>query len=135
MNWQSRPSGQSDENPPCFVGIAVVSFAPYAAFLFSWDYASLLLIKAIYCLGSESALGALRNWRSLSRRVHSVPAAQDSSPFVSDFTVFVVLIFCWVSAPPHTHTSFSCISICLQRAAYSVLMAAVQRRWSCSATS
>lgn len=39
-------SGQSDENPPYFVGIAVVSFAPYATFLFSWDYAIIIADKS-----------------------------------------------------------------------------------------
>lgn len=43
---QCLSSGHSDENPPYFVGIAVVSFAPYATFLFSWDYAIIIADKS-----------------------------------------------------------------------------------------
>lgn len=43
---ECRSSGQSDEIPPYFVGIAVVSFAPYATFLFSWDYAIIIADKS-----------------------------------------------------------------------------------------
>lgn len=39
-------SGHNDENPPYFVGIAVVSFAPYATLLFSWDYAIIIADKS-----------------------------------------------------------------------------------------
>lgn len=45
-NCQCLSSGQSDKNPPYFVGIAVVSFAPYATFLFSWDYAIIIADKS-----------------------------------------------------------------------------------------
>lgn len=61
---------------------------------------SLLLIKAVYCLGSKSMLGALWNWHSLSRRVHSLPAAQDSTPFCLRFHSFCNVYFLFSPPPP-----------------------------------
>lgn len=54
-------SGQSDENPPYFVGIAAVSFAPYATFLFSWDYAIIIADKSCLLPWHQiNARGALK---------------------------------------------------------------------------
>lgn len=54
-------SGQRDENPPYFVGIAVVSFAPYATFLFSWDYAIIIADKSCLLPWHQiNARGALK---------------------------------------------------------------------------
>lgn len=54
-------SGQSDENPPYFVGIAVISFAPYATFLFSWDYAIIIADKSCLLPWHQiNARGALK---------------------------------------------------------------------------
>lgn len=54
-------SGHCDENPPYFVGIAVVSFAPYATFLFSWDYAIIIADKSCLLPWHQiNARGALK---------------------------------------------------------------------------
>ena len=69
---------------------------------------SLLLIKAVYCLGSKSMLGALWNWHSLSRRIHSMPAAQDSAPLCFRFHSFCDVYFLFGSmhpTPPTHHPS------------------------------
>lgn len=92
-------SGQHDKNPPYFVGIAVVSFAPYATFLFSWDYAIIIADKSCLLPWHQiDARGALKLAFPLQKSSFHA-SCLGFNPFVSDFTVFVMFIFYVVSSP------------------------------------
>lgn len=92
-------SGQNDKNPPYFVGIAVVSFAPYATFLFSWDYAIIIADKSCLLPWHQiDARGALKLAFPLQKSSFHANCL-GFNPFVSDFTVFEMFIFYVVSSP------------------------------------
>lgn len=123
-------SGHSDENPPYFVGIAVVSFAPYATFLFSWDYAIIIADKSCLLPWLQiDARGALKLAFPLQKSSFHA-SCSGFNPFVQDFTVFVMFIFCLVFFFPlpshmrfflHYHmfgTIWHLHLICLQQTEY-----------------
>lgn len=107
---------------PHFVGIAVVSFAPYATFLFSWDYAIIIADKSCLLPWLQiDARGALKLAFPLQKSSFHAscsgfnppppPSPDPPPPFVEDFTVFVMFIFHLLpkTSPPATpipsHTS------------------------------
>lgn len=81
------------EIPPYFVGIAVVSFAPYAAFLFSWDYAIIIADKSCLLPWLQiDARGALKLAFPLQKSSFCA-SCSGFNPFVQDFTVFPNVYF------------------------------------------
>lgn len=109
-------SGQSDENPPYFVGIAVVSFAPYATFLFSWDYAIIIADKSCLLPWLQiDARGALKLAFPLQKSSFHA-SCSGFNPLCLRFHSFCNVYFLFSFFPPFPHTwGFSCISICLQQ--------------------
>ena len=109
-------SGQSDENPPYFVGIAVVSFAPYATFLFSWDYAIIIADKSCLLPWLQiDARGALKLAFPLQKSSFHA-SCSGFNPLCLRFHSFCNVYFLFSFYPLYPHTwGFSCISICLQQ--------------------
>lgn len=101
---------------PHFVGIAVVSFAPYATSLFSWDYAIIIADKSCLLPWLQiDARGALKlafplqksSFHASCSEFSAPPHTHSHPPFVEDFTVFVMFIFHLLPKnlpprPPHT---------------------------------
>lgn len=109
-------SGQSDENPPYLVGIAVVSFAPYATFLFSWDYAIIIADKSCLLPWLQiDARGTLKLAFPLQKSSFYA-SCSGFNPLCLRFHSFCNVYFLFKFPPlPLTHEFFSCISICLQQ--------------------
>lgn len=105
-------SGQSDENPPYFVGIAVVSFAPYATFLFSWDYAIIIADKSCLLPWLQiDARGALKLAFPLQKSSFHA-SCSGFNPLCLRFHSFcnVYFLFSFYPPPSLTHEVFPALA-------------------------
>lgn len=76
-------SGHIDGTPSHFVRIAVVSFVPYATFLFSWDYAIIIADKSCLLPWLQiDARGALKLASPLQKSSFHASCSGFNPPFV-----------------------------------------------------
>lgn len=123
-------SGQSDENPPYFVGIAVVSFAPYATFLFNWDYAIIIADKSCLLPWHQiNARGALKLAFPLQESSFHA-SCSGFNPLCVRFHSFVIFIFCFLFCILLTYRLFNALAIIWYQHLIILLQTEVSKRGS-----